>query len=116
MFNNKKSDTEEVTRLHIQLRDKDDQIRTLTSQLGVYKNLVKKAEDIEKDCVPVVDFAAMQAFAIERNKTKEGRDVTIIGYYNTNKESGLGEWYIYCSAKRHNELAQEFKRYVEARK
>lgn len=70
---------------------------------------------IESDFV--CNFQQMNAFAIERN-VNDGRPCTIVGYKIINSEGNetVKEWYLYCSMEKHNQLAEEFRKYVKGSK
>jgi len=61
----------------------------------------------------VFDWAAVNAFSIERNaKYEQGELIayTIIGFLRTDGETG--EWSYICSQEEHNRLAADFTLYV----
>jgi hypothetical protein len=71
--------------------------------------LTAKQEALYK-CAPAVDLRSMRAFSVER-VYKNDELVTIIGYLK--QDNNVSDWVLYCSAKHHNDIVNEFRMIVK---
>lgn len=97
-----------LNRVKHSLEDWDYKLKTAKADLKtVEDNIIEQSSF-------VVDFAAMNAFSIERLKSDKGGYKTVIGYFlitETTKE--VKEWTLHCNLNTHNRLASEFEQYMK---
>jgi hypothetical protein len=101
-------------------KELETKIESLEKELDTYKQWWKNMIDTTRDAEIAVDFAAIDAFSVERT-IRDGLPTTIIGYLKGETEAtedgtiltnkGVKEWYYHCSDKRHQELVDKFKEY-----
>ena len=93
------------------------QVSTLEKKLASAQDLLKLAQKEQADnvagCVFEINFAAINAFSIERI-VRDGAEVTNIGYFDV--RGAIQQWYFMCSRETHDRLAREFAVYREEMK
>lgn len=88
-----------------------DQIKRLQNKIKDLENKVADLYDEELEQSNFeFDFVETRAFSIER-VTRNNRNETVIGYFESGKETP-DEWFLSCSYKQHQKLAEQFRRTV----
>ena len=103
----------EIERLNKLLIEKNESIRVLNNEV---KSLERKVDELTasyRDQPMVVDFNAINAFAIERN-IYNGNPTTIIGYYVQEETHAkiVKEWYLYCNDETHAKIVKQFETHI----
>lgn len=102
----------EIERLNLLLNEKNESIRVLNNEV---KSLGRKVDELTasyRDQPMVVDFAAMNAFAVERN-FYDGRPTTIIGHFvHEENRTEVKEWYLYCNDETHAKIVKQFEAHI----
>lgn len=104
-------------RLILKLEERANKLEAENNNLAnIIKNYDNKIERENRDAEFVIDWKKLNPFAIERIHHSSGGPKTIIGYFiNEGDKQVVKEWNLYCSIERHNELAAQFKEYINAR-
>lgn len=115
MFFNFKAAHFDVVKENKELRDK---LEVAERRLAAYE----LARIHTSNCEPVIDFDKLRVFSIERNRSHDDRDITVLGYYLAEPvissdgemivmRDVVHEWSLYCNEERHAELVQRFKKF-----
>jgi len=93
-----------------ELITENEKLKADNQELSQYKEWFTQQRELAAQPQSyAIDFAAINAFSIERGVNQHDAPTTTIGWLD--KEGRTNEWYFYCSQDTHEGLVRQFKFY-----
>lgn len=96
-----------ISDLKLKLQEANTNVERLKVEL-----LNSKTHEEVADATFAIDFNSIRCFSVERNVSNSGKPITILGYNLLTDGESIGprEWTLYCSAKQHETLVEQFNK------